>query len=209
MADRDRDDADEAAPPVPPVPKKRGLRKLLIPVLVVIGVLVLGAGAYFAGRMTAPHAESVEAEADAEASAEEPVAKKGKAGKAAKAGAKGKEKSAKAVKRVPIYWALDPAFVVNYQDSQVLRFLQVGVQVMAYDTETIELLKANEPLVRNALLMLFSDQQYETLITRAGKDKLREQALAELRKIVAEQSGKSGSESASPESVYFTGFVMQ
>jgi len=206
MADRDRDDADEAAPPVPAVPRKRDLRALLIPALVVVGALVLGAGAYFAGRMTAPHADSteVDAESDADAVAEKPAAKKGKPAKPTKAGAKGKEKSAKAEKRVPLYWALDPAFVVNYQDSQVLRFLQVGVQVMAYDTETIELLKAHEPLVRNALLMLFSDQQYETLITREGKDKLREQALAELRKIVDEQSGKSG-----PESVYFTSFVMQ
>jgi flagellar FliL protein len=207
MADRDRDDADEAAPPVPAVPKKRDLRALLIPVLVVIGVLVLGTGAYFAGRMTAPHADN--AEVDAEAVAEKPAAKKGKPGKPTKAGEKGKDKSAKAEKRVPLYWALDPAFVVNYQDSQVLRFLQVGVQVMAYDADTIELLKAHEPLVRNALLMLFSDQQYETLITREGKDKLREQALAELRKIVDEQSGKSGPESSGPESVYFTSFVMQ
>lgn len=200
MADNQRDDAESTAPPAAPVPKKSALSKLMIPALVVVGALVLGAGAYFAGRMTAPHGENVEADAES-GEVDKPASKKGKA---EKAGKKSKDKAAKVEKRVPIYWALDPAFVVNYQDSQSLRFLQVGVQVMDYDQETIDLLKANEPLARNALLMLFSDQQFETLVTREGKDKLRESALAELRKIVDEHSGKSG-----PQSVYFTSFVMQ
>lgn len=200
MAERDRDRDDEVETPAPPVPNKRNSRKLLLPVLIVFGALALAAGAYFAGRMTGAHGDGAEAAAEPAADAPAPS----KNGKPAKAGAKAKGKSAKAEQLVPIYWGLEPAFVVNYQDSQVLRFLQVGVQVMAYDQETIDLLKANEPLVRNALLMLFSDQQYETLITREGKDKLREAALAELRKIVDEHSGKSG-----PQSVYFTSFVMQ
>jgi len=201
MAEADRKSADDAAPPAPPVPKAGGMSKMVVAVLLV-GVLVLGGGAYFAGRMTAAHDESAETAVDA--AVEPPAAKGGKPGKAGKAGAKNKGKSSKAAPQVPIYWALDPPFVVNYQDNQVLRYLQVGVQVMAYDTETIELLKANEPQVRNALLMLFSEQQYENLITREGKDALRESALAELRKIVDEQSGKPG-----PQSVYFTSFVMQ
>lgn len=196
MAEPDREDA--AAPAAPPTPKATGMSKMVIAALLLVGVLVLGGGAYFAGRMSAPHEESADEQAD------EPDAKAAKAAKAGKAGAKSKGKSGEAPVRVPIYWALDPPFVVNYQDNQVLRYLQVGVQVMAYEPETIDLLKANEPLVRNALLLLFGDQQFASLITRAGKDKLREQALAELRKIVVEQGGKSG-----PESVYFTSFVMQ
>lgn len=203
MAERDPNRGDEVETPAPPVPSKRNLRSLLIPALIVVGALALAAGAYFAGRMSGAHGDG--AEVAAEPAADTPAAgNKGKQKKAAKAGAKASGKSTKAETHAPIYWGLEPAFVVNYQDSQTLRFLQVGVQVMAYDQETIDLLKANEPLVRNALLMLFSDQQYQNLITREGKDKLRASALAELRKIVDEHSGKSG-----PDSVYFTSFVMQ
>lgn len=191
MAERDEKENTEAPPPA-----KTGKAKAwLLPALFAVGALVLGAGGYFAGRLTAPHAETDEA-AEQAASAPDKGAKKKAAGKDKKA-----DKHVET--RKPIYWAVDPAFVVNYQDSQVLRFLQVGVQVMAYDQETVDLLKANDPLIRNALLMLFSDQSYEALVSRDGKEKLRELALAELRRIVSEHGGNG------PEAVYFTSFVMQ
>ena len=103
------------------------------------------------------------------------------------------------------YIALDPPFVVNFDAEQQVRFLQVTVQLMSRDLPTIELLKANDPVVRNDLLLLFGGQKYSVISTREGKESLRTQTLAAVRKIVAAAGGKP----EKVEAVYFTSFVMQ
>lgn len=105
----------------------------------------------------------------------------------------------------PLYLALDPPFVVNFQANELVRFLQVSVQVMSHDQKVLDLLKANDPVVRNALLLLFANQKYATLATTAGKEQLRAQALAAIRKIVAQ----AGGDPQRIDAVYFTSFVMQ
>ena len=105
----------------------------------------------------------------------------------------------------PIYLPLDPAFVVNFQADQIVRFLQVSVEVMSRDQKTLDLLKANDPVVRNDLLILFGDQKYATLATPAGKEQLRAEALATIRKDLAQ----AGGDPKRLEAVYFTSFVMQ
>ena len=105
----------------------------------------------------------------------------------------------------PLYVALDPPFVVNFEGEQLVRFLQITVQVMTRDPASVELLKANDPVVRNDLLLLFANQKYDVVATRAGKEKLRADALTAIRQVV--QSG--GGKSEHIEQVYFTSFVMQ
>ena len=104
-----------------------------------------------------------------------------------------------------LYVALDPPFVVNFEADQQVRFLQVTAQLMSRDPGTIELLKTNDPVVRNDLLMLFGGQKYSVVSTREGKEALRTQTLAAVRKIVAGAGGKP----EKVEAVYFTSFVMQ
>jgi flagellar protein FliL len=115
------------------------------------------------------------------------------------------EKAAAEPKAPPIYIALDPPFVVNFEAEQLVRFLQVTVQVMSRDPATVELVKANDPVVRNDLLLLLGNQHYETISTRDGKEKLREQALTTVRTVVTNAGGKA----EQVEAVYFTSFVMQ
>jgi len=105
----------------------------------------------------------------------------------------------------PLYMALDPPFVVNFEAEEQVRFLQITVQLMSRDPATIELLKANDPVVRNDLLLLFAGQKYTVIATREGKEALRQQTLAAVRKIV----GSSGGKPEKVEAVYFTSFVMQ
>jgi flagellar FliL protein len=103
------------------------------------------------------------------------------------------------------FLALDPAFVVNFEATQAVRFLQIEVRIASRDLPTIEMLKHNEPLVRNDLLMLFGNQDYQQVGTRQGKEQLRAQTLAAVRKIVQSEGGAA----AKVEGVYFTSFVMQ
>ena len=105
----------------------------------------------------------------------------------------------------PLYVALDPPFVVNFEGEQLVRFLQITVQVMTRDPATVEVLKANDPVVRNDLLMLFANQKYEVVAARAGKEKLRADALTAIRHVVESGGGKADH----VEQVYFTSFVMQ
>jgi flagellar FliL protein len=103
------------------------------------------------------------------------------------------------------FLALDPPFVVNFQGAQTVRFLQIDVRLASREIETVELMKANDPVIRNDLLLLFGSQDAAQLATREGKEKLRADALVQVRRIVKAAGGKP----ESVESVFFVSFVMQ
>jgi flagellar FliL protein len=103
------------------------------------------------------------------------------------------------------YFTFDPPFVVNFGGEGNSRFLQLTLGAMSRDVKTIEEIKSNEPAIRNDLVLLYSSQQYETLVSEEGKVKLREQTLAAIRKTVAAEGGKP----ETVENVYFTSFVIQ
>ena len=107
-------------------------------------------------------------------------------------------------KAAPIYYAFDPAFIVNFQDNSAIRFLQVTIEVMSRDPLSIEAIKMHMPVIRNSLVLLFSNQLPENITSREGKEKIRSDALKEIQKVMTEQTGSPGI-----EAVYFTGFVMQ
>lgn len=102
------------------------------------------------------------------------------------------------------YLPLDPPFVVNFKDDQSMRFLQVGVSLMSHDAAALAAAKDADPVIRNALVMLFSSQDYAILSDAAGKQKLQAQALDAVRKIIEKRLGRPG-----VEGLYFTSFVMQ
>lgn len=113
---------------------------------------------------------------------------------------------AKAAPPAPLqFHPLDPAFVVNFQAGATARFLQLEVRIGSRELETIEMLKGNDPVIRNDLLLMYGSQDYAQLASREGKEKLRADTLAAIRKIVKAEGGKP----ESVEAVFFTSFVMQ
>ena len=104
----------------------------------------------------------------------------------------------------PIYYAFDPAFVVNFNDGKNIRYLQLTMEVMTYNSAVVEDLKKHMPVIRNNLIMMLSNLNYEVINTVAGKRKLQDEALTEIKSILKEKTGREG-----VEEVYFTGFVMQ
>ncbi|MBC8025359.1 MAG: flagellar basal body-associated FliL family protein [Steroidobacteraceae bacterium] len=121
-------------------------------------------------------------------------------------GGKGGAAKAEAAPIVPpIYVNLDPPFVVNFEAESMVRFLQVTVSVMTRDPATEEIIKKNDPRIRNDLLLLLSNQHYNDISTREGKEKLRTGALEAVRADVKD----AGGESAKVENLFFTAFVMQ
>jgi flagellar FliL protein len=105
----------------------------------------------------------------------------------------------------PIYVNLDPPFVVNFEAEAAVRFLQVTVSVMTREPLIEEMLKKNHPRIRNDLLMLLSNQHYDQISTREGKEKLQASSLDAVRAVVK----SAGGEPEKLEALYFTAFVMQ
>jgi flagellar FliL protein len=102
-----------------------------------------------------------------------------------------------------VYYAIDPPLVVNFEDGSVVRFLQITMELMAHDPKVIESVTKNIPLVRNNLLLLMSNRDYQSMMSREGKEKLRTEALAEVNNVQKKQGGEP------VDDLLFTTFVVQ
>lgn len=160
-----------------------GGKKKMIPIVigaVVLAALAGGGTAFFLSKQAAP------AQAGAEVPAgENPATPAAPAGKAE-------------------YLALDPPFVVNLADPGGDRYLQVEVQLMTRDPEAKKKIEAHQPIIRNRLLMLFSQQTVDGVRTREAKEALQEEALKEVQDVLNQATG-----STVVETVFFTSFVTQ
>jgi flagellar FliL protein len=105
--------------------------------------------------------------------------------------------------RASLFYAIDPPLVVNFEDGSVVRFLQITMEVMAHDQKAIDSVQKNMPLIRNNLLLLMSNRDYQSMMSRDGKDKLRHEVLAEIRAVQKKQGGED------VDDVLFTTFVVQ
>jgi len=102
------------------------------------------------------------------------------------------------------YVELDPPLVVNFDDSQSVRFLQVSMQLLVREEKLVELVKLHSPVIRNNLLQVLNGRDYHELMTREGKEKLRQECLKEVQKILTKEAG-----APTVEDLYFTSFVVQ
>ena len=102
-----------------------------------------------------------------------------------------------------VYYAIDPPLVVNFEDGSVVRFLQITMEVMAHDQKVIDSVQKNIPLIRNNLLLLMSNRNYQTMMSRDGKEKLRQEALTEIRAVQKKERDPD------VDDLLFTTFVVQ
>ena len=104
-----------------------------------------------------------------------------------------------------IYQSLHPPLVVNFKDSfGESHFMQITMEVMSRDQTVINSVREHTPLIRNSLILLYSSAVYEEITTRAGKEKMLADGLAEIQRVMQEETGESG-----VEAVYFTALVIQ
>src|SRR5215218_6703449 len=129
----------------------------------------------------------------------------------------------------PLYLPLEPPFVVNFTHRGTLRYLQLSLELMYHNEAILQQVTENMPAIRNDLILLFSNQEYETLSTLQGKEELRDKIMLAVNNVVthAELSGASGggehggggtaealppaeeAEELAAGEVYITNFVMQ
>jgi|GEM_PF-368383 flagellar FliL protein len=138
------------------------------------------------------HTEEGDAEAEGEGEGEE----------AAKGEGEGKEGAKSA------YVELSPPFVVNFQDDKKrARFLKAEISIMAKAPAVQEAITQNLPAVRNSLVMLLSRQVYEQLMTPEGKEKLRTDALEEVKAVLTKVAGAKKAKGV--KDLFFSSLVMQ
>lgn len=104
-----------------------------------------------------------------------------------------------------LYTSLHPPLVVNFKDSLGdSHFMQVTMEVMARDQGVINAVREHTPVIRNALILLYSGAVYDEVTTRDGKKQMLADGLSEIQNIMTEQIGEPG-----VEAVYFTALIIQ
>ena len=181
--DEDKKDDDKEAKPA-------GNKKLIIILAVVFSLLTITSVALVVVFMGS----------DDEAPTEE-VAEEGEDGKKKKK-EEPKEDFEVDLKNIS-YFELEP-IVVNFKQGNRGRFLQVKITLMVRNEKFLEAVKLHDPWIRNDLIGLFSRQSYKAVQSFEGKEKLREQALVVVRKIMKQETGHDG-----VEQVLFTSFIME
>jgi len=119
------------------------------------------------------------------------------------------EKKMKPVKEVkemepPNYAPIDPKFVVSFDDQKYARFMQFSLDIMSRDKNVIKSMEEHMPVVRSSLVLLFSDLDHDTMITREGKENLLNEITNDIN-----NSLRSLNEDTGIEAAYFSTFVIQ
>ncbi len=104
-----------------------------------------------------------------------------------------------------LYASLHPPLVVNFKDTNgASHFMQITMEVMARKQTVINAVREHTPVIRNALILLYSGAIYDEVTTLEGKKKMLADGLKEIQSVMTQQIGEPG-----VEAVYFTALVIQ
>lgn len=121
----------------------------------------------------------------------------------AESGDEGNEKHKKH-SNVSLYSDMTKPLVVDFPQGSSMGLIQIAVTFVVEDQETADVLRKNEPILRNNLLMVISAQNPDKLNTTEGKEQLRsamlDDVVATLKKLKAQ---------GEVTEVLFTSFIMQ
>ena len=189
---------EEKAPPPAPVAKSPSQMKLVIVGALALFVALVGAQVLvpLINGAIAHRAEAAAAAETEEGLAEEEIA--------AEDEPEEEEPEEEEALAPALYTALDPPFVVSFDQEDGNRYLQLTLQAMARDEETIAAVKQHAPAIRNSVLFMLSGYELEVLSTQAGKEQLRHELLGATNEILE----KNGVEPV-VEELYFTSLVIQ
>ncbi len=114
------------------------------------------------------------------------------------AGEDGEEKAPSEIEYLPV----KPKLVVNLAGRR--HYLSTNVQLMIKGEDNLERIQKHLPLVRHSLILLFSDLPPEKVADINEREKLRETALHDIRKVLDQYSDSDGL-----KDILFTEFLVQ
>jgi flagellar FliL protein len=90
------------------------------------------------------------------------------------------------------YISLTPPFVGNYglDGTAKLKVYKADIALRVTGPEAAAAVKANDALIRNQLVALFTQQTNESMSSIDGKEKLRQEALKQTQQVMNDETGK-------------------
>lgn len=88
------------------------------------------------------------------------------------------------------YIDLVPSLVGNYGSGPRLKYYKADISLRVSGAEAEEKVTRHEPLIRNQLVMLFSQQSDESLGSSDAKEKLRQEALQQVQQVLHSEEGQ-------------------
>jgi flagellar FliL protein len=157
--------------------EKKSPKKLIIIIVAIVSLLAIGGGVTF-------------------------FLMKGDSSKGEEAEHVEKDKPEVSVEK--LYFDMSKPIVVDFPKGSAAKHGRITLSMLVEGAETIEVLKKNEPMIRNNLLMLIGAQDSSALNTREGKDTLRKAILDDVNAVLIKMAGKG-----QVSDIFFTSFVMQ
>lgn len=157
--------------------EKKSLKKLIIMIIAAVILLAAGGGVTF-------------------------FLMKGDSSKGEKAEHVDEEEAA--VHAEKLYFDMSKPIVIDFPKGSVAQHGRITVSMLVEGAEAIGVLKKNEPMIRNNLLMLIGAQDAANLNTREGKEMLRKAMLDDVTAVLVKMEGKG-----QVKEIFFTTFVMQ
>jgi flagellar FliL protein len=105
-----------------------------------------------------------------------------------------------------IYVSLTPPFVGNYalDGGPKLRVYKADIALRVTGPEAQAAVKRNDPLIRNQLVALFTQQTVESMSSAEAKEKIRQEALKQVQQVMTDEEGKPV-----VEDLLFNNFIVQ
>ncbi len=103
-----------------------------------------------------------------------------------------------------VYYDLPTPLIVDFPSGSSAKVIKISLAILVKGEATVAVLKKNDPMIRNNLLMAISAIGAEKAKTIEGKEELRTLMLTEIGKVLEKMAGKN-----TAKEVYFTDFVMQ
>ena len=90
------------------------------------------------------------------------------------------------------YVSLTPPFVGNYalDGGPKLRVYKADIALRVTGPEAQAAVKRNDPLIRNQLVALFTQQTVDTMSSAEAKEKIRQEALKQVQQVMNDEEGK-------------------
>lgn len=114
------------------------------------------------------------------------------------------EEDESAVPVEKLYFDMSKPIVVDFPKGSAVQHGRITISMLVEGAETMDVLKKNEPMIRNNLLMLIGAQDASVLNTREGKEILRKAMLDDVTAVLIKMAGKG-----QVNEIFFTSFVMQ
>jgi flagellar FliL protein len=91
-----------------------------------------------------------------------------------------------------VYYSLTPPLVGNYalDGGSKLHVYKADIALKVTGAEAEAALKHHEPLIRNKLVQLFTQQTVESMSKSGAKEALRQQALKDTQQVLNDEEGK-------------------